>query len=583
MASQRQDNERGAKMDQITKALVEDFSKSNSLGAFKETQRFELYSAYCVLLDAIDGIEDVTAPHLDADDYGIDSLAIVVNGKLVQSIDEVDDLLANNKYLDVDFHFVQSKTSTSVVVGQVLTFLSGVQLFFADKPSPAFSEKLRELYNIKQHIFGLAAQFRNRNPCVSMYFCYCGSGDQDPALSAATSAPTETLKATSLFSNVDFKLVGARGLQKLYNKSKAAIAADIEFQQAIALKEIEGVTESYLGALQAKEYLKLVTDDDGHLVRSIFYDNIRDFDSKSKVNEGIADTIKSPQSPEFVLRNNGVTIVARQLSKTGNKFSLRDYQVVNGCQTSHVLFHNSASLTADVYVPIKIIATDNEDVVSRIILSTNRQNEVRREQLWALEEFHKIIEQYFQTMQNDNVLFYERRTNQFAADSAVERVRIITPSQLAKAVAAVYLDEGHRSQRYYQDIVAMVEANRIFGADHKPEPYYAAAYIAYRLEWMFRTKRLDTKYKVFRYHLLMAFRYRCSTEAMPALNSKHVAGRSASLVTAAGDQNTFTKHFEAAAKIADKVVADTKGYGFNSDTARQQAFRDAVRAAAQST
>ena len=61
--------------------------------------------------------------------------------------------------------------------------------------------------------------------------------------------------------------------------------------------------------------------------------------------------------------NNGVTIVASSISPTGDQFTLTDYQIVNGCQTSNVLFNNKdGQFINNVFVPIKLIATTDDEV-----------------------------------------------------------------------------------------------------------------------------------------------------------------------------------------------------------------------------
>jgi hypothetical protein len=47
--------------------------------------------------------------------------------------------------------------------------------------------------------------------------------------------------------------------------------------------------------------------------------------------------------------NNGVTIIARDLRRTAQKFFIEDYQIVNGCQTSHVLFEQRGSMSDGVF------------------------------------------------------------------------------------------------------------------------------------------------------------------------------------------------------------------------------------------
>lgn len=103
-------------------------------------------------------------------------------------------------------------------------------------------------------------------------------------------------------------------------------------------------------------------DEEDNLV-SVFEDNVRDFQgTNNDVNNGIEKTLKNEDSDLFSVLNNGVTIVASSISTTGDNFTIRDYQIVNGCQTSNVLFNNrKGDYINNVNIPIKIIATDDDE------------------------------------------------------------------------------------------------------------------------------------------------------------------------------------------------------------------------------
>ena len=113
--------------------------------------------------------------------------------------------------------------------------------------------------------------------------------------------------------------------------------------------------------------------------------------------EIIKETIKSA-SDKFILLNNGVTIICKKLTNLRNKFTLTDYQIVNGCQTSHVLYYNKERVNDKLQIPIKLIETLDEDTVNSIIKATNRQTEVTNEQLIALNEFHRNLEDFYKTL-----------------------------------------------------------------------------------------------------------------------------------------------------------------------------------------
>jgi len=244
--------------------------------------------------------------------------------------------------------------------------------------------------------------------------------------------------------------------------------------------------------LSSTEYIKIISDDLKGIKLSIFSDNVRDIQAKSDVNKEIDQTLRSDRSMEFPLRNNGVTVVCRNLQKVGTIFTLSDYQVVNGCQTSNVIMDNVNSLKSDLVVPIKIICSEDEDVTNAIIRGSNRQNEVSGTQFWALEPIHKEIEVFFDKALTDDLkLYYERRRGQYARTAAIEKVRIVSPETLLKDFAAMAADEPHQVSRYYTGLLPLVGKN-IFSPTHNLNVYHAAAYLVFKLEQLFRNAYLPS-------------------------------------------------------------------------------------------
>jgi hypothetical protein len=206
-------------------------------------------------------------------------------------------------------------------------------------------------------------------------------GDQN--LEARRQAVVTDLRGLNIFKEVDFTPVDADSLQKLYGQTKNAISREFTFSDRTVMPEIPGVAEAYLGLVPAREFVRLLQDDSGEIIKSLFYDNVRDFQDFNSVNSEIRRTLESKSlRGQFVLMNNGITVIAKTLRATGNRFLIEDYQIVNGCQTSHVLFSQKDLLNDDsVVVPLRLIATQDENVIGSIIKATNRQTEVREDQL----------------------------------------------------------------------------------------------------------------------------------------------------------------------------------------------------------
>ena len=88
-----------------------------------------------------------------------------------------------------------------------------------------------------------------------------------------------------------------------------------------------------------------------------FYENVRGWEGYNKINDEMRSTLESDESNSFVLMNNGVTILAKSLLTTGDGIIMGDFQIVNGCQTSNVLYDNRNKITDAVRVPFRIIFT----------------------------------------------------------------------------------------------------------------------------------------------------------------------------------------------------------------------------------
>jgi hypothetical protein len=271
------------------------------------------------------------------------------------------------------------------------------------------------------------------------------------------------------------------------------------------------------------------------------------------------------------LLNNGVTVVAKRVGATGRRLVVEDYQVVNGCQTSFVLHETKPSLPPDVYVPLRLIATEDSEVRDSIIKATNRQTQVSDEQLLALSDFPKSLEAFFPTYDGRKKLFYERRSRQYAAER-LEKVRVIDVRTLVRAFASVFMELPHRTTRTYKALLRTVGTD-IFNATHKLEPYYAAAYAHYRLDFLFRNQTIPADLKAARYHLLMASRLIHSTAVLPPMNSNEMVRWCEGYCEALWDEAQSITLFERAAETVRVVAAGD----LHRDNIRTEPFTEALK------
>lgn len=504
-------------------------------------------------------------------DTGIDGIAIIVNGSLVSDVDGLEEYSSKGNSIEVLFVFVQAERTSGFDAAKIGNFGFGVTDFFRETPSLKRNTRVSNAAEIATAIYGLSSKFNRGNPACRLYYVTTGKWVDDPNLIARLRAVEGDLNEMGIFSNVSYTAIGAEELQKLYRQTRNAVSKTFNFPNRTVIPEVPGVSQAFLGFLPAKEFTSLIEDDNGDIIRGLFYDNVRDWQEYNPVNSEIKRTLESPARDMFVLMNNGITIIARNIQPTGNRFYISDYQIVNGCQTSHVLSDNKLQLTDRVMVPVRLIGTQDENVIHAIIKATNRQTEVKEEQFFALEEFPKHLELYFQSFaEPDKKIYYERRSCQYDR-LRIEKARIITPANLVRAFAAMFLSEPHRTTRNYKGIRAKIGTS-IFGKGHKTEPYYCSAFALYRLESLFRSRRLEAKYKPARFHILMAARMLAEESAPPRIESNEMERYCKGLMEVLWDHKTADELIIHAAS----VVKEAAGNVFQRDNIRTEPFTEKV-------
>ena len=541
-------------MDRIIQSYMDSFIKSQEILEKDESKQFELFSAYCVVeqwYTETYNLQDIIIG--EGGDCGIDSIAIIVNGNMVTSKEEIDDIIEVNKSLsDINFIFVQAKTSASFDYGEMGTFGAGVKDFFSEDPQMVRNEGIVEKNEIIEYIFSKAPMIK-KNPSCYLYYVTTGKWVDDQNCVGRMKIATSDLNALNIFSEIKYIPIDGNQLQKLYRKTIDVVETEICFDNHIFLPDIPKVRQSFLGYLNFNEFLKLIVDENGEIRRSVFYDNVRDFQGDNAVNHEMSDTIATT-ADRFILYNNGVTIICKKLSNIRNKYTLTDYQIVNGCQTSHVLFNNKDEINGNLQIPIKLIETENDEIVNKIIKATNRQTEVTDAQLIALNEFHRKLEAFYSTFSGVQRLYYERRSKQYSYGNDIEKTRIVSISMQIKAMASMFFDKPHLASRFFGKLMSSVEG--IFNEQHKLLPYYTSAYTLYKIDYLFRNKLIDIRYRKFKYFILMLIKYDLSTEKIPELNSNKMDKLCENILKVINDNDKLITEINKLLPLFDKYVED---------------------------
>ena len=451
--------------------------------------------------------------------------------------------------------------------GDLSKFIDGVYDFFTSNTLLS-SVQVADLCSAKDRIY--AASTKN-NPKIRCFYCTTGGDKPSGAIESLISAGRARLEELSIFDEVEILCLGAKQIQSGYRSATNSNSASLNFPQALTLPPHPSVDEAYVGYVRADQLLEIVltpADSDGErsVNRAVFYDNVRDFNPESDINKSIAKDIESGECSSFVFKNNGVTVVAKSINRKGDTFLIEDYQIVNGCQTTNVLAA-TAGEAEQIHVPLRLIGSKDSDFVSSIIIGTNKQNEVRPDQFWALLPFMKDLEEYCQSKETIERIFIERRENQYR-NTSVERARIVKPSDLMKAAAAMFFFQPHRAARDYRGIRNEFK-DKIFHPSHSVELYHFAAYSAYRFGCLVRTSKIPRARAIYKYYCLYALVRKLW--AKPNILESGKKDRREFLggaVTILGSDDKFAQHVIEVSEKLDKIVGQGR--------TREQ-IRDAIR------
>lgn len=469
---------------------------------FSESEIFEMFVNYVILsqneLDTFIGHPEL----LDfcstggGEDAKMDGIGIKINGQLVGSIEDVDQIMENSKKIEVEFFMIQSKERTDFDSSAVNTFGIGVKNFFSSPLLPE-NNKVKAIRDIKDYIFSEEKVIRKleKNPSVNVYYVFCGSAPDDLHTSAIKELLVRGLEdCRDCLGDIVVDIVGGEDLIETCKDLENDFSTELNIRDIIPLTVSgnELIKKAYTFTCEGEELIKLLTKEDKTIRRSLFNSNVRDYlGNRGGVNSEIERTIS--EEPEmFLMCNNGITIVCSDFIQIKDKLvSIDNPRIVNGCQTSSTIFmqRDNKSLKK-VQVLVKLICTEDGSIINQIVRGTNKQNQVLEESFETTKPFHQKIEDFFEAKISPIKLHYERRNKQYSSIQSIIRYQIVNLRVLTQSFVAVFLQkpyDAHRHEAILLHKYAPEECNRkIYNSNHSPYPYYISALIWYKFEDAFR-------------------------------------------------------------------------------------------------
>ena len=209
-----------------------------------------------------------------------------------------------------------------------------------------------------------------------------------------TLAESETLSANLV-------LVDNETLQSRYdfalNKSRPYINHEFTVENGKYMEMQIGATRAVIAAIPLKGCIKIPGIKDGTLFRK----NVRQsLGTGNKVNKGIARTLRN-NPEEFFFLHNGITAICSSIKINNGTMSVRELNVVNGCQSLSTIFSCSESVrnVSDAYVMFRFYEISDPERADDISTSTNSQSAVKARDLRSNDKYvlqlKKAYEQFY--------------------------------------------------------------------------------------------------------------------------------------------------------------------------------------------
>ena len=315
----------------------------------------------------------------------------------------------------LNHQFFQDEEIRTLTKGQIDTKFARLKLFY-DKCKEGIyraMEETSEAYSMAYNVYKYSESKQIER--VRLMILTDGKATRNLA-----ELPSEEINGLP----IDFRVIDIEYLNNIYlSESKSAL---FEINVDLPCLTVHGGSESYQSYLSvvSGDLLVKIYEDHG---QKLFEQNVRTFlQFRGGVNKGLRNTIEG--KPEmFFAYNNGITATATgvELAENGNITKIKNFQIVNGGQTTSAIYaakKNSNLDVSKVAVQMKLSVVseskNQDEFVAKVAEYANTQNKINNSDFFSNSPFHKDIKEYSSRIYAPAIGGSQRRTHWY-----YERVR----------------------------------------------------------------------------------------------------------------------------------------------------------------
>lgn len=511
-------------MHRVIAGQMRSFSESYLLQELPESDQFEMMINHCSITPELVEEYDLSDVTTGSGDDGIDGCALIIDEEVVLSPEDGEAQLSDGRRQhNAKLVLTQAKTGETIDLGNMLKFHAAVERFcldFNDEPCDEIERTTKETF---AKTLDHAGALRNGKPELKLRYAYTGRYLRPAEAEKAIEQLVRRIDEAGYFSKIDYVVMDRDQINAAYNSTTAPVEAKISAFSIAPLPAISGVEESYLAVVPAKQIVDhLLADTEGRLRGHVFEENVRAFlGTDNPVNSAIGATIEDQKDKtRFPVLNNGITVVSPDIRVQGLNITFLDFQIVNGCQTSNMLWEKRDQLDNSMMVTIKVIETTNEDMFSDLVKATNSQTKIDDDQFLSLQPIARTIERYFASFdESENKLYFERRDRQYVGQN-IPGLKTFDLKLLARCVSAVFIQRPDLSFKFPRKIFSDLEiSKRVFSADNKEIIYYTACLVFYRIAMLFSNRQLPNEARRLKWLMMALFVRKVNGPNIPPIRS----------------------------------------------------------------
>ena len=247
------------------------------------------------------------------------------------------------------------------------------------------------------------------------------------------------------------------------NRNRPYINYEFSLEPGKYMELVIDGTKAVIVALPLKDCVKIPGVKDG----SLFRKNVRQsLGTSNKVNKGIAQTIKK-DSGDFFFLHNGITAICSQMSIHDGILSVKELNVVNGCQSLSTIYSISeyAKKAENAYIMFRFYEISDTDRADKISTSTNSQSAVKARDLRSNDKAVLAMKKAYELCYTDG--YFVTKRGEKVDTIKYNTAHIVNLTDLGKQMIAWHSQRPTIS--YSETKIFDIYFDQLFHREYSPE------------------------------------------------------------------------------------------------------------------